>query len=147
MNDLIYIFVKKHINEASSVGISASTDTEPDFGNWLGAGKIRKLGAEMNGRADAWFKNGGYVQTQFPQADDIWGGKFDELTAFNLDPGIYRKSSQERLKTPPTWKQYAAAKDAEPLEMPNTVNVTGTDGTKKEFDDIDVEVPKYKDFF
>ena len=101
----------------------------------------------MNSSADAWFTNGGYVQTQFPQADDIWGGKFDELTSFNLDPGIYRKSSQERLKTPPTWKQYADAKDAEPLEMPNTVNVTGADGTKKEFEDIDVEVPKYKDFF
>ena len=139
--------MKKHVNEVSSVGISASTDTEPDFGNWLGAGKIRKLGAEMNGRADAWFKNGGYVQTQFPQADDMWGGDFENLTVFNLDPGIYRKSATQKLKVPPSWKTYADAKDAEPLEMPNTINVTGGDGTEKEFDAFNAEVPKYKDFF
>ena len=36
----------KHINEVTSAGISTATDSEPDFGNWLGAGKIRKLGAE-----------------------------------------------------------------------------------------------------
>ena len=78
--------MEKHINEVSSAGISATTDGEPDFGNWLGAGKIRKLGAEMSGNADKWFRDGGYTQTQFPQADDIWGGKFNELTAFNLDP-------------------------------------------------------------
>ena len=137
----------KLVNEVSSVGISAATDTEPDFGNFLAAGKIRKLGAEMNGKSDAWFETGGYTQTQFPQADDIWGGKFEDLTAFNLDPGIYRTSSQEKMKVPRSWTQYATAKDAEPLEMPNTVNTTGTDGTQGEFDDIDVEVPKYKDFF
>ena len=75
----------KFINEVSSAGISTATDDEPDFGNWLGAGKVRKLGAELNGRSDSWFHNGGYTQTEFPQADDIWGGKFDELTEFNLD--------------------------------------------------------------
>ena len=78
--------MKKHIKEVSSAGISTATDSEPDFGNWLAGGKIRKLGSELNGTSDAWFKNGGYSQTQFPQADDVWGGKFEELTAFNLDP-------------------------------------------------------------
>lgn len=139
--------MKKHVNEASSVGISASTDTEPDFGNWLGAGKIRKLGAELNGRADAWFTNGGYTQTEFPQADDMWGGEFNDLTVFNLDPGIYRKSASQKMKVPPSWKTYATVDDAEPLETPNTVNVDGDDGIKKDFADIDVDVPKYKDFF
>ncbi len=95
--------MKKLVNEVSGIATSAASDTEPDFGNWLGAGKIRKLGAEMSGRADSWFLNGGYVQTEFPQADDIWGGRFEDLTAFNLDPGIYRKSSQERLKVPPSF--------------------------------------------
>ena len=27
--------MKKSVNEASSVGVSAYSDTEPDFGNWL----------------------------------------------------------------------------------------------------------------
>ena len=135
------------LNEASSSGISAKSDTEPDFGNWLGSGNIRKLGAEMNGNADAWFANGGYIQTQFPQADDIWGGEFDELTAFNLDPGIYRKSATEKLKVPPTWSNFTAPDDVEPLPKPNSVTGNGDADTEEEFDDIDVEVPKYRDFF
>ncbi len=139
--------MKQHIKEVSSAGFSTATDDEPDFGNWLGAGKVRKLGAEMSGRSDAWFQNGGYVQTQFPQADDIWGGKFDELTAFNLDPGIYRRSAQEKLKVPPTWKQFATAKDAEPLEKPNSVTGDGDPDTDEDFVDINIKVPKYKDFF
>ena len=59
--------MKKHIKEVSSAGISTTSDGEPDFGNWLGAGKIRKLGAEMSGDADKWFRTGGYIQTEFPQ--------------------------------------------------------------------------------
>ena len=137
----------KLINEVSGADVSSSTDTEPDFGNWLGAGKIRKLGAEMSDRSDAWFRNGGYTQTEFPQADDIWGGKFDELTAFNLDPGIYRRSAQEKLKVPPTWQEFASAKDAEPLDKPNSVTTDGDDDTDEVFIDLDVKVPKYKDFF
>ena len=39
--------MKKQINEVSSAGILTATDSEPDFGNWLGKGKVRKLGAEM----------------------------------------------------------------------------------------------------
>tara|TARA_A100001037_G_scaffold244817_1_gene225812 strand:+ start:5465 stop:5884 length:420 start_codon:yes stop_codon:yes gene_type:complete len=139
--------VSVSINEVSSAGVSSSTDTEPDFGNFLSAGKVRKLGVERAGYADAWFTSGGYEQTQFPQADDIWGGNFDDLTSFNLDPGIYRRSAQEKLKIPPTWQQYASAKDVDPLEMPNTISVNGDDGTSQEFDVEDVDVPKYRDFF
>lgn len=139
--------MKKHINEVSSAGISASTDTEPDFGNFLAAGKIRKLGAEMTGKSDAWFQNGGYTQTKFPQADDMWGGAFDDLTVFNLDPGIYRKSSQELMKVPKTWQSFATPDDVKSLETPHSVTADGEGDTTEEFEDIDIKVPNYKDFF
>jgi hypothetical protein len=139
--------VDKHINEVTSAGISTATDSEPDFGNFLAGGKIRKLGSELKGRSDAWFTTGGYSQTQFPQADDIWGGKFDELTAFNLDPGIYRVSAQEKLKVPPEWKKQVDIADADPLPKPNSLAVDGETNTDETFDDIDVNVPNYKDFF
>jgi hypothetical protein len=139
--------VKKQLQESSSVGISTASDSEPDFGNWLGAGKIRKLGAEMNGDADAWFRTGGYTQTEFPQADDIWGGKFDELTAFNLDPGIYRKSATEKMKVPSSWSVFATPDEADSLPKPNSVSSDGDVDTEEEFDDLNVEIPKYRDFF
>ena len=110
-------------------------------------GKIRKLGSELRGRSDAWFTNGGYTQTQFPQADDIWGGKFDELTAFNLDVYIYRVSAQEKLKVPPEWKKQVNVSDADPLPKPNSLTINGENNTDETFDDINVDVPKYKDFF
>ena len=137
----------KLINEVTSAGISTATDSEPDFGNFLAGGKIRKLGSELRGRSDAWFTNGGYTQTQFPQADDIWGGKFDELTAFNLDPGIYRVSAQEKLKVPPEWKKQVDIDDVGSLTKANSVTGDGNDGTDETFDDINVDVPNYKDFF
>ena len=137
----------KLINEVTSAGISTATDSEPDFGNFLAGGKIRKLGSELRGRSDAWFTNGGYTQTQFPQADDIWGGKFDELTAFNLDPGIYRVSAQEKLKVPPEWKRQVDIDDVDSLTKANSVTGDGDDDIDETFDDIDVDVPKYKDFF
>jgi hypothetical protein len=139
--------VHQYINELTSAGISTATDSEPDFGNFLAGGKIRKLGSELKGRSDAWFTTGGYSQTQFPQADDIWGGKFDELTAFNLDPGIYRVSAQEKLKVPPEWKKQVDIADADPLPKPNSLAVDGETNTDETFDDIDVNVPNYKDFF
>ena len=65
---IIYIYVKKHIKEVSSVGTSASSDTEPDFGNWL-AGKSKKTWqVKCEESRDAWFRNGGYIQTEFPQS-------------------------------------------------------------------------------
>lgn len=137
----------KRINEVTSAGVSTATDSEPDFGNFLAGGKIRKLGSELRGRSDAWFTNGGYTQTQFPQADDIWGGKFDELTAFNLDPGIYRVSAQEKLKVPPEWKRQVDIDDVDSLTKANSVTRDGDDDTDETFDDINVDVPKYKDFF
>ena len=95
--------MSKNINEVSSAGISSATDTEPDFGNWLAGGRIRKLGSEMNGESDKWYRTGGYKQVQFPKADPIWGGDFSDLTAFNLDPGIYRTTAQDRLQVPDSW--------------------------------------------
>ena len=140
--------MKKLVHELSGVAPSAATDTEPDFGNWLGAGKLRKLGAEMSGRADVWYKGGGYTQTEFPQADDIWGGKFEDLTEFNLDPGIYRKSSQELMKIPKKWKKTPSLRYAKELEMPNTVGMDGEDEpSAKIIKKLDVKVPSYRDFF
>ena len=140
--------MKKLVNELSGVAPSAATDTEPDFGNWLGAGKLRKLGAEMSGRADLWYRSGGYTQTEFPQADDIWGGKFYDLTEFNLDPGIYRKSSQELLKVPKKWRKLPSVRSAKELEMPNTVGMDGEDEpSAKIIKKLDVKVPSYRDFF
>ena len=140
--------MKNSVNEGSSVSGSAGTDTEPDFGNFLGAGKLRKLGAELGGRADVWYRSGGYTQTEFPQADDIWGGKFYDLTEFNLDPGIYRKSSQELMKIPKKWQKTPSLRYAKELEMPNTVGIDGTDEpSKKIIKKLDVQVPSYRDFF
>ena len=34
----------------------------------------------------------------FHKADDIWGGKFEDLTEFNLDPNIYQKIRTIDLK-------------------------------------------------
>ena len=140
--------MKKLVNEVSSAGISAATDTEPDFGNWLAGGKVRKLGAEMSGKADAWFLNGGYEQTDFPMADDIWGKEFIDLSVFNMDPGIYRKSAGMLMKVPSSWKVYADEKHADVPDSPNTVADVGFDSPSDELSDgSDVEVPKYKDFF
>ena len=140
--------MKKLVNELSGVSISASSDTEPDFGNFLAAGKVRKLGAEMSGGSDAWFRNGGYTQTEFSQADDIWGGKFEDLTVFNLDPGIYRKSSQELMKVPKSWQTFAAAAEEELPETLNTVDDGGFDSPSEDLvDATKMEVPNYKDFF
>jgi len=139
--------VSKCINEVTSAGISTATDSEPDFGNFLAGGKIRKLGSEMNGQSDKWFRTGGYSQTQFPQADDIWGGKFDELTAFNLDPGIYRRSASEKLKVPPSWRRLVSSDEVDALPKPNSVTGDGDENTDEEFDDINMKVPNYKDFF
>ena len=136
----------KFINEVSSAGISTATDDEPDFGNWLGAGKVRKLGAELNGRSDVWFHNGGYTQTEFPQADDIWGGKFDELTEFNLDPGIYRLTSQQRLKVPKSWEQIKKPKKKELLDKPNSVK-DGEELKPRKIKRPKIKIPKYRDFF
>ena len=139
--------MSKCINEVTSAGISTATDSEPDFGNFLAGGKIRKLGSEMNGQSDKWFRTGGYSQTQFPQADDIWGGKFDELTAFNLDPGIYRRSASEKLKVPPSWRRLVSSDEVDALPKPNSVTGDGDENTDEEFDDINMKVPNYKDFF
>lgn len=138
----------KLITEVSGVTSGASSDTEPDFGNFLGAGKVRKLGAEMSGKADAWFANGGYTQTNFPSADDMWGGEFENLTVFNLDPGIYRKSSQELMKVPKSWESFADASEKDLPDSPNTVDVGIFDSPSEELSDgLDVDVPKYTDFF
>ena len=140
--------MKKFVNELSSAGISATTDTEPDFGNWLAGGKVRKLGAEMSGKADAWFLNGGYEQTDFPMADDMWGKKFNDLTVFNMDPGIYRKSAGMLMKVPPSWSVHADAKSAEVPDAPNTVPDGEFESPSDELvDGNNIEVPKYTDFF
>tara|TARA_B100001093_G_scaffold31792_1_gene27462 strand:+ start:274 stop:699 length:426 start_codon:yes stop_codon:yes gene_type:complete len=141
--------VNKNINEISSAGISSATDTEPDFGNWLAGGRVRELGVEMDSQSDKWFRTGGYKQVEFPKADPIWGGDFSDLTPFNLDPGIYRTSAQDRLQVPDSWSNKPKPDDAIAVPKPNT-----SDEIKfvpppelEPVEDFSLEVPKYKDFF
>lgn len=141
--------MKKHINEVSSAGISAATDTEPDFGNWLAGGRVRELGTEMDGESDAWFKNGGYTQTDFPKADPIWAGDFKDLTVFNLDPGIYRTSAQDRLQVPDSWSSKPKPEDAIEVPKPHTnKEIEFNEVPEMEpVTDFSLEVPRYRDFF
>lgn len=141
--------MNKNINEASSVGISSATDTEPDFGNWLAGGRVRELGKEMDGKCDAWFRKGGYTQTDFPKADPIWGGNFEDLTVFNLDPGIYRTSAQDRLQVPDSWSRKPDPENAIEVPKPHTTkNIKFEDVPEMEpVTDFSLEVPEYRDFF
>lgn len=141
--------MKKSVNEASSVGVSAYSDTEPDFGNWLAGGRVRTLGSEMSGKSDAWFRNGGYTQTDFPKADPIWGGNFEDLTVFNLDPGIYRTSAQDRLQVPDSWSNKPKPEDAIEVPKLNTSPDVEFDPPPElePVEDFSLEVPKYRDFF
>ena len=140
--------MKNHLHEVASVGTSTATDTEPDFGNWLAGGRVRELGSEMDGQSDAWYRNGGYTQTDFPKADPIWAGDFTDLTVFNLDPGIYRTSAQDRLQVPDSWGTKPKPEKAVEVPKPHT-------NKKIEFEevpemepvtDFSLEVPQYRDF-
>ncbi len=141
--------MKKHIKEVSSAGISTATDSEPDFGNWLAGGRVRELGSEMNGESDVWFRTGGYKQVEFPKADPIWGGNFEDLTVFNLDPGIYRTTAQDRLQVPDSWGNKPKPEDAIDVPKPNTSDEITFDPPPElePVEDFSLEVPKYKDFF
>ncbi len=46
---------------------------EPDT-MFIGAGEKRQLGT-LSGRPEPWFDKGGYKQLDYPEADDIFGGK------------------------------------------------------------------------
>lgn len=141
--------MKQHIQEVSSAGISTATDSEPDFGNWLAGGRVRELGSEMNGESDVWFRTGGYKQVEFPKADPIWGGNFEDLTVFNLDPGIYRTTAQDRLQVPDSWGNKPKPEDAIDVPKPNTSDEITFDPPPElePVKDFSLEVPKYKDFF
>ena len=141
--------MSKLVNEVSSAGISAASDTEPDFGNWLAGGRVRELGSEMNGKSDKWFRTGGYTQVQFPKADPIWGGNFEDLTVFNLDPGIYRTSAQDRLQVPDSWSNKPKPDDAIEVPKPHTNDKIkfSPPPELEPVEDFSLEVPKYKDFF
>ena len=143
------MYVDKHLIEVSSAGISSATDTEPDFGNWLAGGRVRELGSEMNGESDVWFRTGGYKQVEFPKADPIWGGNFEDLTVFNLDPGIYRTTAQDRLQVPDSWGNKPKPEDAIDVPKPNTSDEITFDPPPElePVEDFSLEVPKYKDFF
>ena len=56
------------VREASR---GAFGDGEPETG-YLPKGKVRKLGTRQ-GKPEKWFDQGGYVQLDFPEADDIYG--------------------------------------------------------------------------
>ena len=103
----------------------------------------------MNGESDKWFRTGGYKQVQFPKADPIWGGDFSDLTAFNLDPGIYRTSAQDRLQVPDSWSNKPKPDDAIDVPKPHTSDSIKFDPPPElePVEDFSLEVPKYKDFF
>jgi hypothetical protein len=136
----------KSILESSNTAVSG-TDTEPDFGNFLAAGKVRTLGADRGGVADRWYREGGYMQTEFPKADDLWGGDFSGLSTFNLDPGIWRTSGVYRVPVPSSWKSTKAFEDEARASAPNTVEPQEKSGMKLPNEDLDFSTPDYKDFF
>jgi hypothetical protein len=138
--------LKSIVVESSGTAASGS-DTEPDFGNFLSAGKVRTLGADRGGHADTWFKNGGYVQTEHPKADDIWGGDFSGLSAFNLDPGIWRTSGVYRVPAPVSWKSTEAFEDEAKADSPNTIDTEKKSGMKLPQELVKHSTPNYKDFF
>lgn len=139
--------LKSIITEAISGTAASGTDTEPDFGNFLGAGKVRTLGADRGGAADRWYREGGYVQTEFPKADDLWGGDFSGLSTFNLDPGIWRTSGVYRVPVPLDWKSEDAFEEESKPPAPNTVTTGEISGMKLPNADLDFSTPAYKDFF
>ena len=86
-------------------------------------------------------------QVQFPKADPIWGGDFSDL--FNLDPGIYRTTAQDRLQVPDSWSNKPEPEDAIEVPKPHTSDNIKFDPHPElePVDDFSLEVPKYKDFF
>jgi hypothetical protein len=139
--------LKSIIPESVSGTGASGSDTEPDFGNFLAGGHVRTLGADRGGVSDRWYREGGYVQTEFPKADDIWGDDFSGLSAFNLDPGIWRTSGVYRVPAPVSWKSTAAYEDESRPDSPNTVDgVVLPDDILPDLD-VDFKSPSYKDFF
>jgi len=61
-------FVENYLDEVSGVTLSNTADV-PD-GSFIPKGKKRKLDSD---KAEDWYKNGGYTQTEFPKADAIFG--------------------------------------------------------------------------
>ena len=60
--------IQPDLNEVSNVA-TANTADVPD-GSFVQKGKKRKLNTD---KSEAWYKNGGYTQTEFPKADAIFG--------------------------------------------------------------------------
>ena len=139
--------LKSMIPESISGTLSSGTDTEPDFGNFLGGGKVRTLGADRGGVSDRWYREGGYVQTEFPKADDLWGGDFSGLSPFNLDPGIWRTSGVYRVPAPVSWKSTEAFEDEATADSPNTMDDEDMLSDILPNLDVDFKSPSYKDFF
>jgi len=135
----------KIVNEVSNT-VGSNTDTEPDFGNFLSGGRARKFSTADNDLADSWFTKGGYTQTDFPVADDMWGGNYSEMSTFDLDPGLYRVDSTHKFDVP-----------IKLLKLLDS-NLSGSDIQTKSktsgsfigtdlIDDLEYVSPKYTDFF
>ncbi len=99
------------INEVSGL---TGDDAQPD-GAFLPKNAVRQLGAnDGSNKSDNWFKNGGYIQTDFPIADAIFGDE-DALetyinysddniprndfpkTKFNKGDGIIKMDEYQKL--------------------------------------------------
>lgn len=68
-NDVVS-FIDNYLGEVS---VNTTQDSQPD-GAWLPKGKQRKLnGDDGSNKSDEWYENGGYTQTDFPEADTLFG--------------------------------------------------------------------------
>jgi len=70
-------FIDNYLGEVSG---NVGDDSQPD-GGYLPKGKVRKLDANDGvNKSDDWFYSGGYIQTEFPVADAIWGDEDENQT-------------------------------------------------------------------
>ena len=89
---------KKMMEVSSNVGNYSNADEgEPDTG-FIRGNKKRKLGT-LAGKPEPWFERGGYIQTQFPKADFIYGKGEEEDFEYFLQIESYgrRIYAQEQL--------------------------------------------------
>jgi len=67
---------------SSNIGSYAADAGEPDTG-WTNARKKRKLGVDSN-KPEPWFEKGGYIQVDFPVADNPYDAPTGRGDAKNI---------------------------------------------------------------
>ena len=77
---------------SSNIGSYAANAGEPDTG-WTSPKKTRKLGVDSN-KPEPWFEKGGYIQVDFPKADN----PYDASTGRGDDKNIQKVKVIKRIK-------------------------------------------------